>query len=327
MKGKKKAVPGFYKAFEQFSLSSDRNKIFKFLEEYKSIIDNTEDWVNRWEVRSYAALLAFEDGRMDYLMVNLIWMAAHWESNPIRKNALKHLSRFERYIDVVANFEEVSDEQAELLLDTFERWSKAVNYPENNLLYAKMRMYQRRGKGEPASTYKEALLALEAKAPSAPDFTKDDCDGCYYTRILQYYTDLGMTEAALKAGAALFDGGEENYCYSSPRSGAAYLLDGLIDAEMGDHPMAARAEALLRHHFNDPFPAPLRVVVPLLRFALWKGDWGAAATLITSHMRHAETATDTWYAWKFFEAASRHPEFDGVLLMAREEGLRRGLER
>jgi hypothetical protein len=327
MKAKKKTFLNFYDALSRSLYRLEERALIKFLDEYKATIDNTEDWANRWEARSCGTILAFECGRIDYLMVDLIWMLANWEINPTHGNSLEHLTQCERFIDELANCEEVSIAQAKMVLDSLERWAREVNYPANNILYAKMRMYQRMGMTEIALQCKASLLALEATLPVVFKFNSTDCNGCHYTRKMRYYTDLGMLEAALRLGEELFDGEASISCYTAPRGGAAYLLDALLEAGLGDHPMAVRAQDALLKKIDYPFPAPLRVMVPLLRYALWKEDYKEAAAMINNNMYRAESASDTWHAWRFFDVASQHPGFDGAALKTQAERLRQRLQR
>jgi hypothetical protein len=171
-------------------------------------------------------------------------------------------------------------------------------------------------------------MELEKELPFTHSFSATHCMFCYYTACLQYNFGLGMMEDVDYIIESFFDDEDDpNVCMSSPRGGMAFLLDALLDEGKGDDPNAERAIALLHKTMDYPFKAPLRIVAPMLRYYLWKEDYEEAAALIDNNMHRAESATDTWHAWKFFDYASQHPDYDAAALKARAEALWRSLQR
>lgn len=287
---------------------------FLFLEHCKTLADKTGIWKHRVEARLITLKTGPDLDLLDQTMADLVWIAGQWEMHPDNTDLSKGMWAVQRNVEYLAGFPDVQPAQVEMVLRTLEQWAKTEKDSPHYLQLAQFRTYQKLGMPETAETYKAALLDLEAREPFSAD-AHWSCRGCAETDELFYYTSLGMTGKALDRVARYLDGGQEPpKCFTAPRAGMACLVDALVDAGQGAGHEAAQAAAVLLSYLDFPFKAPLRMVVPLLRYYMVRQELDAAEQLIRAYLPIAQKTRDTWSARRFYQAASEHPAMDQASL-------------
>ena len=301
------------------------HQIFHKIDAFRAMADTEGSLKHQVSARRYNIRIGFETDRLEHVIADVIWIAGKWDSQRDHASLDDEMEHLERLVECLPLFPKISVEHIERVLNLLGEWLQSRQRSPHFLEWAKFKTYQKLGKTEAAEKHKAALLALEAEQP-ADILATSDCTSCGHSQLLYYYTSLGLYDKAIEKAAPLLSG-DVSPCLTSPRVGLAYLIDMLVDRGDASGDDAAQAMAAIANHVDFPAKAPLRVIVPLLRYHLATGNLEAAGGILQRYLPELDENGDIWNARRFYLAASTHPEYDGQALLAKAEALGQVLQR
>lgn len=295
------------------------HQIFHKIDAFKALADAEKSLKHQVSARCYNIRLGFETDRLELAIADIIWIAGKWDSQRDNTHLDSEMEYLERLVEYLPLFPKISVEHIEGVLNLLGEWLQSRQRSPHFLEWAKFKTYQKLGKIDAAEKHKAALLALEAEQP-VDIRSISSCTSCSHSQLVYYYTSLGLHDKAIEKAAPLLCG-DVSACLTSPRAGLAYLIDMLVDIGSASGDDAAQAMTAIASHLDSPAKAPLRVIVPLLRYHLATGNLEAAGSIVQRYLPELEENGDVWNARRFYLAASTHPEYDGQALLAKVEAL------
>ena len=303
----------------------DSHQIFHKIDAFKALADAEKSLKHQISARCYNIRLGFETDRLELAIADVIWIAGKWDTQRDHAGLDEEMEYLERLVEYLPLFPKISVEHIEGVLNLLGEWMQSQQRSPHFLEWAKFKTYQKLGKTDAAEKHKAALLALEAAQP-VDIRSISSCTSCGQSQLVYYYTSLGLHDKAIEKAAPLLCG-DVSACLTSPRVGLAYLIDMLVDRGSASGDDAAQAMTAIANHLDSPAKAPLRVIVPVLRYHLATGNLEAAAGILQRYLPELDENGDIWNARRFYLAASTHPEYDGQALLAKAEALGRVLQR
>ncbi len=274
---------------------------FPRLEKYKQLADKAGNWEHRVSARKYIISLGYQCDRLELVMFELIWLAGQWHLNQEEWELRDTMSLLEQFIEHLPAFPNITIRDINAASEQLKSWFGTTYREEHYIHWALFKMNKTLGNHAETETHKSALLKLELDAPLELD-TVSKCWACQKSRELHYYASMGLVDKALSE-AQRFLTEPITACMTAPRTGLAHLLDALLDANRLDD--AASVLPVLTQHLDIPTKAPMRVVLPLLRYHLDTGDKEASEKLIREYAQLAETLPDRYTALRFYRLLSQ----------------------
>jgi len=267
------------------------------LKELKQLADKSEVWALRVEARRSMIKLSYEMDFLEQMMAELIWLVGQWEMNQEDAELEDGMILLERFIAYLPAFPKVARSDINKAIETLKAWFATTSREPQHLAWALFRTYKNLGEKAAAEKYRQQLIQLEQQNPFRFTDVLTSCSTCIQCIQIHYFVSLGRLDKAMELAQPLLEV-DVQPCMTSPRTGLAILLDALLEA--GRISDAKQLIPGLRMHIDIPYKAPLRVMVPLLRYYQEVGEQELAQDIIDRYASMAETLADRLTAERFY---------------------------
>jgi len=226
------------------------------------------------EIRvSMVFILHHLDG-LEEMMLELLWMAGKWEQNQDDKHlndAMTHVLRFFHYLP---EYPGVSRDDMFAMTEIVRGWSGWGHRSRRDFDLSMYKMYDRMGEYRLAA---ELLEVMKEQEVSDPLRRGDGCRVCEIGRMIEYYAVLGLLDNAMLEARKLLTMSVRG-CFSGPRIGLTVLLDALLDGNRTNE--FAELMPFYVRHLHVPTRAPLRAMLPLIRYRIRQREFPEAQVLV-----------------------------------------------
>jgi len=291
--------------------------VFPRLEKYKVMADKAGNWKHRVHARSMIIALGYECDRLELAMAELIWLAGQWETNQEEWELRDAMRLLEQFIEYLPAFPNIALRDINAASESLQTWFETTFREKHYIHWALFKMNTTLGNLTEAEAHKTALLELEQDDALYLN-SVSNCPECQKARVSHYYSSLGMVDKALNI-AKKYLAKPITPCMTAPRTGLAYLLDALLELERLED--AVLLLPALTQHLDTPSKAPMRIVLPLLRYYLETEDREATEKIVQEYAPLAEKLPDRWTALKFYRLTGneRYTTKSGISASMRQD--------
>lgn len=271
--------------------------VFPRLEKLKEFADQSGVWEYRVNSREILMKIAYETDKLERCMAELIWLVGQWEMNKEEENLEDAMSTLEFLIEYLPSFPNVARQDIYAAIETLKKWFATTNREPHRLDWALLKTYRKLEEPELANQYLESLLEREKTTPFAFK-NSGSCESCNRSRKIHYYASIGLLDKGIQAAQPFFEA-DIDYCMTSPRTGLAYLLDALLDGGR-----KAEIEQLIYPlilHMDSPFKAPVRIILPILRYYIEVGEKEKAQDLVDEYAPSVNDISDRFVIQRFWK--------------------------
>lgn len=267
-----------YKNYLEYSFEdglTDIDRSISRLVQCRDAADAENDLTYGVEIRDILVRMLYESDRLDDMMIELLWFAGKWEQNQEDISLSDGMQHFQRFCYLLPDFEGVDREAIFAAVEVLRSWAGAKSESDTgrNLHFALYRLYSRMEEHALAAGAFSVLKEAEKKGRHRFGY---GCKTCESGRIIEYYSILGMLDEAMREARELLSR-ETHECASGPRFGLMYLLEALLDANRMEE--VAELISFYTDSVNMPTRAPLRAVIPLIRYHILQGNLNDARKL------------------------------------------------
>lgn len=227
------------------------------------------------EIRDILIRMLYESDRLEDMMIELLWIAGKWEQNQEAISLSDGMQHFQRFCHLLPDFEGIDKEGVFAAVEVLRSWagSESESDAGRNLHFALYRLYSRMGEHALAA---EAFSVLEEAEKKGRHMFGYLCHTCESGRVIEYYSILGMLDEAMREARELLSR-KTHGCASGPRFGLMYLLEALLDANRMEE--VSELISFYTDSINTPTRAPLRAMIPLIRYHILQGNLSDARKL------------------------------------------------
>lgn len=262
---------------------------------HRDAADAANDLKYSVEIREVMLMVLHHVDGLDEMMIELLWLAGKWEQNQedIHLNGgMEYVLRFFYYLP---DYPGVSRDDIFAMAEIIRGWSGWGNRSRRHFDLNLYKMYDRMGEYQLAA---ELLDVMREREVVEPLQRGDGCRVCEIGRMMEYYTMLGLLDNAMLEARKLLSM-KVNGCFSGPRVGLITLLDALLDHNRQKE--LAELIPFYVEHLHVPTRAPLRAMLPLIRYKIGQGDLPEAQELVREStkltgIRKDKTAADRFRA-------------------------------
>lgn len=282
-------------------------EVFPRLEKQKELADKSGVWKYRVRSRRMIIKMGYEFDDLERSMGELIWLAGQWEMNKEDSDLEDAMILLERFIEFLPAFPNVAPNDIHQAIEILKEWFATTSRELHYLVWALFKTYSKLGDLTVAEEYKQQLLKLEAVTPFGFKSDHPSCETCLTCKKIHYYASIGLLQKAMEIAEPLLED-DVDPCLTSPRTGLSYLLDAYLDAGK-----LAEIEILLptfTQHLDMPTKAPVRIVLPLLRYYIITKNQQEIDKIIDNYNPIIKDLADRWSAQKFLSLVNLEKEIN-----------------
>lgn len=246
---------------------------------HRDAADAANDMEYSVEIRKVMLMILHHVDGLDEMMIELLWLAGKWEQNQEDTHLSSGMEYVLRFFHYLPDYPGVSRDDINAMVEIIRGWSGWGNRSGRHFDLNLCKMYNRMGEYKLAA---ELLDVMREREVTEPLRRGDGCRVCEIGRMMEYYTMLGLLDNAMLEARKLLSM-RVNGCFSGPRVGLITLLDALLDNNRQEE--LAELTPFYVKHLHVPTRAPLRAMLPLIRYKIGQGELPEAQELVDESTR------------------------------------------